>query len=438
MLIGFTIKNFKSFYKENTLSLISSSKIRKHKEHLLANKRFKILKYSFFLGPNGGGKTNLIKAFAFYRSFIVFNKVTYNDFAFKNKDDEETSFKLTFLTNNTIYTYGFGLKKGKTLLDGIVLTSESLSKSTLYGEETQIYNLENNSIEFNNKKIVINENLKVYLDNFNASNKQETFLSYLNDYSRKNNLGESAKDINIVFNYILKNIVLITNNDFNYQYIENINLDEISNKLKKYDTGIDSIKLLPINNDDIIRDIPSELLAAIKTNFLNEDLKNTILESKETLYYFSKNEDNSIEIKELIFRHNNIDSNFTFNEESEGTLRLLFLFSFLSSKKQDVTLLIDEFDKGLHPLVSIEVLKDFIRENEYTTSDPNTNQLLCSSHLTMLLSRDLLRNDEIYFIDKDNHGGSSIYSLSEYKTRSDTNIEKDYYDGRYSAIPKFK
>src|SRR5574344_992459 len=240
MLIGFNIKNFKSFYNENTLSLVSSSKIRKHKEHLLTNKRFKILKYSFFLGPNGGGKTNLIKAFAFYRSFIVFNKVTYNDFAFKNKDDEETSFKLTFLRNNTIYTYGFGLKKGKTLLNGIVLTSESLSKSTLYGEETQIYNLENNSIEFNNKKIVINENLKVYLDNF----------SYLNDYSRKNNLGESAKDINIVFNYILKNIVLITNNDFNYQYIENINLDEISNKLKKYDTGIDSIKLLPINNDD--------------------------------------------------------------------------------------------------------------------------------------------------------------------------------------------
>ena len=429
MILGFSVSNFKSFYNNNSFSLLSSSKIRKHKEHLYIEKKFKVLKYAFFLGPNAGGKTNLIRAIDFYRYFIISNRIPYIDYTFKDKVNEETSFSLSFLINKTIYTYSYSIQKGKSILDGTNLTKEKLVKSSLYGEETLIYELKDNVVTFN-KKIELNNNLKVYLSNYNSSKKQFTFLGYLNDSSRKDNLGNNVNDINEVFNYISQKILIINNSNINLNHLENVDLNELSTKLKKYDTGIDHINFVNLNEEEIAKKIPSKILEEIKNDSLKTNFHNAILQNEQELFYFNK-ENGDIKIKELLFKHNNISSNFTYNEESEGTLHILCLLSFLSSKNKDTTILIDELDLGLHPLLTIELIKDFMKTNI------DTNQLICSSHLTLLLRENILRSDEIYFVDKNNLGMSTIYSLSEYKTRSDTNLEKDYLNGRYAAIPTF-
>ena len=50
---------------------------------------------------------------------------------------------------------------------------------------------------------------------------------------------------------------------------------------------------------------------------------------------------------------------------------------------------------------------------------------------------DLLRRDEIWFVNKRNSGKSDIYSLEEYSARFDQKIDKVYLEGRYGVIPVF-
>ena len=50
----------------------------------------------------------------------------------------------------------------------------------------------------------------------------------------------------------------------------------------------------------------------------------------------------------------------------------------------------------------------------------------------------LLRRDEVNFINKDESGYSSIYSLDRYEDRFDKKIITDYLKGKYDAVPRFE
>lgn len=60
------------------------------------------------------------------------------------------------------------------------------------------------------------------------------------------------------------------------------------------------------------------------------------------------------------------------------------------------------------------------------------------------MSNDLLRRDEIWFVEKDKNGISSLYSLADFVDESGTKIRKDesfaknYLLGKYGAIPSLK
>ena len=54
-----------------------------------------------------------------------------------------------------------------------------------------------------------------------------------------------------------------------------------------------------------------------------------------------------------------------------------------------------------------------------------------------MLDLTVVRQDELYFIDSDNMGQSTIYPLDRFKERLDKIFEKAYLDGRYGAIPTF-
>ena len=67
--------------------------------------------------------------------------------------------------------------------------------------------------------------------------------------------------------------------------------------------------------------------------------------------------------------------------------------------------------------------------------------MMYTTHDTWQLSNQLLRRDEIWFVEKDKQGLSSLYSMAEYKdgtgesSRRDLNYMKNYLYGRYGGIP---
>lgn len=67
-----------------------------------------------------------------------------------------------------------------------------------------------------------------------------------------------------------------------------------------------------------------------------------------------------------------------------------------------------------------------------------------TTHDIWQLSNQLLRRDEIWFVEKDNRGISTLYSLADFvdtngfRIRKDESYEKNYLIGKYGAIPALK
>jgi AAA15 family ATPase/GTPase len=99
--------------------------------------------------------------------------------------------------------------------------------------------------------------------------------------------------------------------------------------------------------------------------------------------------------------------------------------------KTGKAVILDEFDAQFHPLLSKKIIELF-----HAPTNQKSAQLLFVTHDTHLLDARLMRRDQIYFVEKNQKGESSFYSLADFKgIRNDASFEKDYIKGKYGAIP---
>ena len=122
-----------------------------------------------------------------------------------------------------------------------------------------------------------------------------------------------------------------------------------------------------------------------------------------------------------------------FHLESKGTINYFYLGPILKIVLQKgKTVVIDEIDSGLHPLLVEYIIGLFNNREE----NRKGAQLIFNTHDIAQLSLDIFRRDQIYFVEKNNTTGvSELYSLDEYSPRKTENIRKGYLQGRYGAIP---
>lgn len=123
------------------------------------------------------------------------------------------------------------------------------------------------------------------------------------------------------------------------------------------------------------------------------------------------------------------------DQESTGTKRLIYLLTVICDALQSgKVILIDELERNLHTNLTTTIIKLF---NSSLTNTENA-QLICSSHNTHLLDLNLLRQDQIWFMEKDfEHLQTDLYSLYNIEgVMDDENIEYGYIKGRYGATFK--
>ena len=212
-------------------------------------------------------------------------------------------------------------------------------------------------------------------------------------------------------------------------------LNKLSNYLKLNDTGINRVLLE--KTDGRIKGMPIELEKKIREKILSDMLKNedsakrpgVMVRTSENIYTFELS-NSELQMFEIKFEHGDSKIKYSLNEESDGTVRLIELFSVLFSKKEKV-FIIDELDRSLHPLLTYNFVQSFLDKEE-------NSQLIVTTHEDRLLDLSLLRRDEIWFVKKDNDGDSQLYSLEEFKERFDKNIMNAYLDGRYGGTPKIR
>ncbi|MCF0238286.1 MAG: AAA family ATPase, partial [Sphaerochaetaceae bacterium] len=124
--------------------------------------------------------------------------------------------------------------------------------------------------------------------------------------------------------------------------------------------------------------------------------------------------------------------------ESAGTLKMFALYPKLQDVLKNGSIFcVDELNARLHPLLVRNLLLIFLNPE----ININHAQLIFTTHDTWQLSNNLLRRDEIWFVEKDINGVSTLYSLADFidddgsHIRKDENYEKNYLIGKYGAIP---
>ena len=156
-----------------------------------------------------------------------------------------------------------------------------------------------------------------------------------------------------------------------------------------------------------------------------------IMRSNRDFFILRIDKEENVICKTIKFSHGKKNILFDLSEESDGTVRVLDLLEVLLSG-EGKTYVIDELDRCLHPSLTYKFVDTFLK-----LAEQKHIQLIVTTHESRLMDFDLLRRDEIWFVNKRKSGESDIYSLEEYNARFDQKIDKAYLEGRYGGVPVF-
>jgi len=122
--------------------------------------------------------------------------------------------------------------------------------------------------------------------------------------------------------------------------------------------------------------------------------------------------------------------------ESEGTKKLIHLLGPIYDSIQNKrVLVIDELEAKFHSLLTRYLFHIYHQKNE------TGSQIIAAAHDTSLMDTQYFRRDQIWFVDKNEHGSSEIYSLVEFKERArqlKQQYGEDYLAGAFGAISLFE
>lgn len=211
-------------------------------------------------------------------------------------------------------------------------------------------------------------------------------------------------------------------------------LKAISNYAKAADVGIEDMRF-EINSKKINE------RADLPENIPDED-KTALVQFMHLLSETSSNAETHLRMGQVTATsiHQGEDKSGNHNmysielaDESDGTRKLMALAPAIESVlSKGGLLLIDGIEKDLHPALVEFIIAKF----QSKKTNPKGAQLIFTTHNTELLSMELLRKDQLYFVDKHiDDGTSELYSISTFSTRTTDNIRKGYLLGKYGAIP---
>ena len=398
MLVEFAIQNFKSFKDLQVFSL-EASKEEEFDNNLLrvvqTEGNYRVVKTKAIYGANASGKSNLILGLvAMWK--ILDNNLKYDDvfqdFVSPYRLDNELSnqpsyFQVVFIHEGKKYRYGFEVDKVKVHREWLYLKRE---KEVMLFEREGAKIRELNETTFKEGKI-IRQGVKMFTE-------RTLVVSVLDQLS---------SPISTIVKECLNSKIII------------------SPKLpsqSRFGNRWFMQTLQHFENDSKFKDWTIKLLHEIDGSIKDSKLQEVVLPNGQV-----------DKIPIIIRTMDNTDVPFMLETEEASGTKKVFDFSHIiyRSIKQGKALIIDEMDALLHPKLTRKIIELFQSPDAHEEA-----QLIFATHDTNLMDNELLRRDQITFLEKSDEGDSEIFDLSDIKgVRAKDLFEKNYLKGNYGALP---
>ena len=386
MLLKFTVGNYKVFKEKTSLDLRAANVSELSGTNVLVTEREDILKSAVIYGKNAGGKSSLLHALEFMKDFVISSSkdrqanqvIEVDPFRLNVRTAEGDSFfEIELFYNEIYYRYGFEVNKLR------------VSKEWL----------------FERKK----------------SKEYPLFLRIEDEYEidEKRFPEGKGKDKWTRPNALFLSLSAQLSGDIS------TNLIDWFAKLIFVESEIEKHPFYPLLEEAFAQ--KENILQMLQD--ADVDIQDIRLdEEHDTVTYHKVYDEKKQEVGVTEF--------YMETQESGGTVRFFELLPYvMRTLSAGGILLIDEIGKEFHTLLSKAVVL-------YFNSKKNKKaQLIFTTHDTNLLNKDLLRRDQIYFVEKNKYGEGRLYSLADFKTKDNQKVRKDadyeanYLKGRYGAIP---
>lgn len=412
MLVEFKVRNFRSLRDEQTLSFVADSDkshLRTHCIETGLKAAPQLLRSTVVYGANASGKSTVIFALATMRNLVLTsNSLTEAVFAenhtpFKLDRDTATApteFELTVLLDGVRYEYSFAHDAQRVRSERLTVYKTSKGQEwfeRIWNAKTGEYDWAEFSTHFKGQKDVWRR----------ATRPQALFLTTA--------VQLNSDLLKPLFDWISTGMVILTWSG----------LLNLAPTLQRMDEpGFKERVLEVLRAADIhIADIGIDKHPGHQIDFKFEAGKPPEFAAREQ------------EVSVVRFLHRvkgEDDVWFDGRFESAGTQKLLaYMGPLLDALDNGKLLVIDELDSSLHPMVMRFVLA-LIHNPSISKRGA---QLLITTHDTSLLDLELVRRDQIWFVEKDERQASKLFPLSDFSPRKSEALERGYLHGRYGAIP---
>lgn len=397
-LLRFTIENFRSIAEQKSIVLTPDSQVEELAENVAVQGEHRYFRTAAIYGANSSGKSNVVRGLAMMKhlvdSSVKMNNgeaLTYEPFALNaEKAQSPTLYELDFLTGGEHYRYGFSHTAQEICEEWLIRIDEA-------GKATKLFDRDEEGIGVNEEDFAEGKGLE------ERANDNRLFLSLVGQLGGK-----------------ISNQILGFFSD---------KLDVLSGLKTEHYQAITEMCLLDHSRG---------------AEALTEFLHNAQLGFSRLVVRFL--EDGHIK---MLSQHGVYDQegnrigeqNFDFKQmESVGTQKLFDMAGpIFDTLHNGGVLIIDELDAKMHPLLTQELVALF---ND-SARNPRGAQLIFTTHDTNLLSAQLLRQDQIWFTEKDAQERTDLYNMAQMvlpdgtRPSHTTNMERNYIAGRYGAIPYF-
>lgn len=407
MLVQFSARNFKSFKDSFTLDLFTNKDSAV--SALYDECGMKLYSSAIFYGANGGGKSNVLKAFDMMRR-LVLNKdkimqstdvMPINQFKLSSETEDDTSaFDICFIFEKKKYKYGFeyGIENDR----GIVYSEYLYVYETIQPTTVFEYDVDEDNGKIRVTKYKELEKIK-HLEN-------SLFL------------WEADRTSNEIAENVLKWFKSSHYIEYSSRRLFLPNYWELLNKKTTKEIFQVFMHDADFGINDIYKD--SQPVHAVYEK-IPDSPENVVVNAVSVKTLHSKFDKNKKNIDDVEFN--------LFEDESFGTQKYFYVIGpVIDTLMKGSVLFLDELDASLHPILTRKIVELFSKKE----SNPKGAQLIFTSQDTNLLDQTLFDKEQIWFVEKDRYGSSHITSLSEYKDiRKQEKIEEKYILGKYGAIP---